>query len=137
MATSDPHLKAMISTKGVLRNRGRILLVKNARSEWELPGGKIEHGESLEQSLAREFHEEVGIPVQALRLLAAYTHHHYDDIVVLVYDCGTREDPTYTLSDEHSDGGWYDAKQIQTMNVPENYRRVIAQLSAIDAGHVE
>ena len=33
------------SIKGVLLLDGRVLLVKNLRDEWELPGGRIDEGE--------------------------------------------------------------------------------------------
>jgi ADP-ribose pyrophosphatase YjhB (NUDIX family) len=44
-----------ISVKGVLLIGGKVLLVRNDRAEWELPGGRLEPGETPEQTLAREF----------------------------------------------------------------------------------
>lgn len=45
---------------------GRFLLTtrppgKAYAGHWEFPGGKIENGESIEQALVRELHEELGI----------------------------------------------------------------------------
>jgi hypothetical protein len=40
------------SVKGVLVVEGRVLLVKNSRDEWELPGGRPEEGEEHAQTLA-------------------------------------------------------------------------------------
>lgn len=50
----------------------RILMILRERSgqiRWELPSGLNEHGESLEQTAARETLEEVGVPVVVDRLL--------------------------------------------------------------------
>jgi 8-oxo-dGTP diphosphatase len=137
MSDSDPHLSALVSTKGVLRNHNRVLLVKNARSEWELPGGKLHVGESLEECLRREILEELGLVVGASKVLDVFHHHYYENIVVIAYDCGEIGDADFSLGSEHSDGGWFELMQILKMNVPENYKRVIQGVYAADGSPVD
>jgi len=48
------------------RADGRVLLAQRPAGKpwegyWEFPGGKIESGEAVEQALARELHEELGV----------------------------------------------------------------------------
>jgi 8-oxo-dGTP diphosphatase len=50
--------------------RGRFLLTSRPAGKvyagyWEFPGGKLEPGESVEQALQRELHEELGITIGA------------------------------------------------------------------------
>ena len=52
----------------LLRPDGAFLLTSRPEGKvyadyWEFPGGKLEAGESVEQALARELHEELGIEV--------------------------------------------------------------------------
>ncbi len=49
---------------------GRFLLTSRPGGKvyagcWEFPGGKLERGESVEQALRRELHEELGITIGA------------------------------------------------------------------------
>jgi 8-oxo-dGTP diphosphatase len=51
---------------------GRFLLTSRPPGKvyagyWEFPGGKVEPGESVEQALRRELHEELGITIGAAR----------------------------------------------------------------------
>lgn len=55
---------------------GRILLVKRATTDpqmgglWSLPAGGIENGESSEEALIREFHEETALTIEVGRAVA-------------------------------------------------------------------
>lgn len=50
---------------------------------WEFPGGKVEADEPVEQALAREIHEELGLDVRKARPLIRI-HHDYSDKKVLL-----------------------------------------------------
>jgi ADP-ribose pyrophosphatase YjhB (NUDIX family) len=55
-----------VSIKGVLfAPQEKIVLVRNERDEWALPGGRIEPDEAPGQCLAREIAEELSLRVEA------------------------------------------------------------------------
>jgi 8-oxo-dGTP diphosphatase len=58
---------------GALAKEDCVLLVKKSRGPYsgklDLPGGKLEHGETAEEGLAREFMEETGVIVLGSRWL--------------------------------------------------------------------
>ncbi len=45
---------------------GRVLLVQEETGVWDLPGGRIEHGENFHGTLARECREEMGLDCHIL-----------------------------------------------------------------------
>lgn len=53
----------------LIRPDGRFLLTSRPPGKvyagyWEFPGGKLEPGESVQQALARELHEELGLAIE-------------------------------------------------------------------------
>ena len=63
----DKPLRSIHVVAGVITDvRGRVLLARRGQDSdlaglWEFPGGKREPGETSEEALARELHEELGI----------------------------------------------------------------------------
>jgi len=52
----------------IIRDDGKILITQRLDNVhlaglWEFPGGKVEHGESLQSALQREIREELGIEI--------------------------------------------------------------------------
>jgi 8-oxo-dGTP diphosphatase len=67
----------------LIQNDGAFLLTSRPEGKpyagyWEFPGGKLEAGETVEQALKRELHEELGIAVSQIELwrkeLVDYPH---------------------------------------------------------------
>src|SRR5438132_9921772 len=69
---------------------GRVLLAQRPEGKgmaglWEFPGGKIEAGETPEQSLIRELEEELGITVKEACLAPlTFASHSYPDFHLLM-----------------------------------------------------
>lgn len=61
---------------GILTDEaGRVLLqLRTDKKTWAIPGGAMELGESSVDTCKREFFEETGIAVEAVRFLNCYTN---------------------------------------------------------------
>ena len=69
---------------------GRVLIAQRPKGKpmeglWEFPGGKVEAGETPEQSLIRELEEELGIVVKEACLAPlTFASHSYPDFHLLM-----------------------------------------------------
>ena len=69
---------------------GRVLLAQRPQGKsmaglWEFPGGKVEPGESPEQTVIRELSEELGITTKPACLAPlTFASHAYDDFHLLM-----------------------------------------------------
>ena len=83
-------MKTLEVTAAIIRQNGKVLICqrpveKNCCLLWEFPGGKIEAGETGEQSIIRECQEELGVTLSVERELTDITYTYPDRIVHLYF----------------------------------------------------
>lgn len=127
--------------QGVLRNpAGQVLLCElSYKTEWDLPGGVVDPGESPATCVVREIREELGLDVTAGRLLAVNwlpPWRGWEDAILHLFDLGVHEDgaldPDLFLRREIAGVHWRTVAQAGAHVAP--YTARMLEVTA-DAGH--
>jgi 8-oxo-dGTP diphosphatase len=100
---------------------GGILLARRAPGQhleghWELPGGKVKPGESLEAALEGELLEELGLMVTVGEELAR-TVYHYERGSIELLALATRTDGEIDHMTVHDAVHWFTAEETTTLVV--------------------
>jgi 8-oxo-dGTP pyrophosphatase MutT (NUDIX family) len=116
-----------VSIKGVCVRAGQVLLLRNERDEWELPGGKLELGEDPAACVAREIAEETGWTVTVGPILDAWQYHILDgvDVLIVTYGCTVDADSPVQVSSEHKEARLFGQHDVAALPMPSGYRRSI------------
>jgi glycerol-1-phosphatase len=113
---------------------GRVLLQRRSdNGYWNLPGGRLELGESVAQACVREVREETGLVVTVSRLIGVYsdpaiTSMRYPDgqsvqYVVSLFECRVIGG---TLAHDHEslELGWFDPAHLPEPFSPNHVPRL-------------
>ena len=119
----------------VIRN-GRVLLVHRSPDArlypnfWDLFGGHVNAGESLEEALCREASEELGIEVLVHRRLGQIDD-PVEPAVVHVYEVSSWDGvPVNAAPEEHTEIRWFDAGDLPLQPAWDVYGDLV--LEALD-----
>jgi 8-oxo-dGTP pyrophosphatase MutT (NUDIX family) len=109
-----------------------VILLKNERDEWELPGGKLEVGEHPETSVKREIREELGLEVEPSRILDSWVYEIRPTVPVLIvtYGCVELSRAVARLSNEHREVAWFELRAVEALPMPTGYKRSVATWAA-------
>ena len=113
---------------------GRVLVQQRPEGKtmaglWEFPGGKVEPGERLEQSLVRELKEELDVDVtEACLAPFTFASHVYDDFCLLMPLFVCRVWQGFPRSLEGQALKWIRPLQMGDLPMPPADRPLVAML---------
>lgn len=109
----------------IIDDDGKVFLTKrsshatNERGTWEIPGGKVNFGETLQQAATREAKEEYGIDVELLEQFVAQNHlipdehQHWVPTCFLCRIIGNTK-PSIMEPDKCDEIGWFSLDELPT-----------------------
>jgi len=127
---NEPTLQVAV---GVLLNDKNEVLVALRPEEshqgglWEFPGGKVEHGESVEDALKREFNEELGLNILSSSPFMEIRH-SYSDKSVMLNVCRIEAYSGIPQGKEGQPIAWRATSELQAEHFPKANERIISAL---------
>ncbi len=138
----DPRLDEIddclyrVSTKTVIKDRDKVLLVQEVPEMWwGFPGGGVDHGETVKDSLFRELKEELGLPVEQIETDLKIIHYTLGTVVNgiprmnLFYEVKIPRD-LLKATDQVARWGWFSRQEFMELNMSASYadRETLAQV---------
>ena len=114
-----------------INKKGQYLLTQRHEPDnpringrWQLPGGGVEFGETVEQTLAREMEEELRISARIIFPYPIVKNHVYDrpqkgakvEVLLLCYLIDIGGQKPHIGDPETSKFGWFSAEQAQKLD---------------------
>ena len=124
-----------VGVTAFIADKNKLLILKRSRKEsflpeyYEMPGGKIEFGESAENALTREIKEETGLDIKIIRPYSTFSYvsnnreKHTIDIQFLAEPINSPSD--IALSTEHDEFKWITKDEINNYKFSDQMREAI------------
>jgi 8-oxo-dGTP diphosphatase len=136
--TGEPLAERIVLGVGAViwNARDEVLLIRRMnpprQTEWSLPGGRVEFGETLRAALVREVREETGLDVEILALIdvaelmadapAGADGEHY----VLVDFCARVLAGDAAAASDAAEARWFSVAEMEALPLWSETRRIIA-----------
>lgn len=111
----------------ILNEKKEILLLygeKNGDKFWDLPGGRMQVGEGIEEALRRETEEELGVSGKLLVMQGLFdaTLSNFKKpnaegayLMLIVFKCKLPGDHDFVMDEEHSNWKWTAPKEASKL----------------------
>ncbi|RJQ32355.1 NUDIX hydrolase [Candidatus Parcubacteria bacterium] len=128
-SANNNHLIADIPQRALIENDGKFLLVQEFNGQWQLPGGRLNVGEKLEDGLKREIKEELGIDIEVGIPLSSFVFTGKSGInhFTVIYQCDFPDKKQEIILDknENMDYRWVAVEELNSMNTYTEHKEAI------------
>jgi 8-oxo-dGTP diphosphatase len=125
----------LVGVGAVIAERDRVVLVKRGRapllSQWSIPGGLLEVGETLRQGAEREALEETALVVRATKLLGVFERIVPDDekrvryhYILIDFLC-ERISGEIKAAGDAAEAQWFLKDELSSVSLPHDTAEVI------------
>lgn len=141
--------KFHLGIKGLITNKeNKILLLKvnvealkgyNDAPYWDIPGGRINVSDTIENTLQREIEEETGIreirDIKPINMVLSNIRIPLDNedvgLILSVYACAIDDNANIKLSNEHTEYAWFtpqEASELLKVKYPQSFTDIVASM---------
>ncbi len=144
---SEKNSKFYIGIKALIQNeKGQLLLLKSGPEEkkytkvdfWDIPGGRIQEDQSIEDTLRREVKEELDVDDIEIGDMFAATISKFGKnknndmyLMLIAYRCKLKAKNKFVLSGEHSEYKWAtipEAKHLLSVKFSKDFTDKLDEL---------
>ncbi len=101
---------------------------KSFHNAWQLPGGGVKFGETVEVAIKREIREELGVEIEPITIIPYIINSirsNWHGIGIPILCKFQTEFPVIKLNREASEYGWFTLSQIKKLKTLPSVRKVI------------
>lgn len=132
----DPRLNDIddclyrVAARVLVMQNNKVLMVKEVTDAWwALPGGGIDHGESIELALVREIEEELGVPAKEVSSDFQIVHYNIGNVVngiprMNLYFKASIPEASLKQTDHVDEWQWFSKEEFLEQNMHPSYDKI-------------
>jgi 8-oxo-dGTP diphosphatase len=131
--------RVVVAASGIVVHDGALLLVQRgdapARGKWSVPGGRVEFGETLRETVAREVREETGLAVEVGEF-AGWVERIGDEgthFVILDFFATPKGSTDLVPGDDAADARWVPLAEVAAQDLVDGLHDFLVSVGTVHA----